>query len=177
MASRRPYPSDASDEQWAFVSPYLALVREDAPQRTHDLREVPRNGLRWVARTGSPWRYMPHDLPPWEAVSHFQWSRRQDHRKPPRPRLLQARTDTGAGLASATAGHGAAGRRSTRCTTDVAPNTAAFAYRVDTSTFYGPRGAGWQSPRGSVLSPRLCLLTLLRRFIAFLRVICDNLAY
>ena len=41
--------------------------REDAPQRTHELREV-FNGLRWVVRTGSPWRYMPHDLPPWEAV-------------------------------------------------------------------------------------------------------------
>src|SRR5918998_1663471 len=67
MASRKPYPSDVSDEEWAFVAPYLALVREDAPQREHDLREV-LNGLRWVVRTGSPWRYMPHDLPPWEAV-------------------------------------------------------------------------------------------------------------
>jgi transposase len=54
-------------EEWEFVAPYLALVREDAPQRDHDLREV-FNGLRWVVRTGSPWRYMPHDLPPWEAV-------------------------------------------------------------------------------------------------------------
>jgi transposase len=67
MATRKPYPSDVSDEEWAFVAPYLALVREDAPQREHDLREV-LNGLRWVVRTGSPWRYMPHDLPPWEAV-------------------------------------------------------------------------------------------------------------
>jgi transposase len=67
MPIRKPYPSDVSDEEWAFVAPYLALVREDAPQRTHDLREV-FNGLRWVVRTGSPWRYMPHDLPPWEAV-------------------------------------------------------------------------------------------------------------
>ena len=67
MATRKPYPSDVSEEEWAFVAPYLALVREDAPQRTHDLREV-LNGLRWVVRTGSPWRYMPHDLPPWEAV-------------------------------------------------------------------------------------------------------------
>ena len=50
-----------------FVAPYLALVREDAPQREYDLREV-LNGLRWVVRTGSAWRYMPHDLPPWEAV-------------------------------------------------------------------------------------------------------------
>jgi transposase len=67
MATRKPYPSDVSDEEWKFVAPYLALVREDAPQRDHDLREM-LNGLRWVVRTGSPWRYMPHDLPPWEAI-------------------------------------------------------------------------------------------------------------
>ncbi len=67
MATRKPYPSDVSDEEWEFVAPYLALVREDAPQRDHDLREV-FNGLRWIVRTGSPWRYIPHDLPPWEAV-------------------------------------------------------------------------------------------------------------
>jgi transposase len=73
MANRKPYPSDVSDEEWAFVAPYLALVREDAPQREHDLREV-FNGLRWIARTGSQWRYMPHDLPPWEAV--YQQTRR-----------------------------------------------------------------------------------------------------
>jgi transposase len=67
MATRKAYPSDVSDEEWEFVAPYLALVREDAPQRDHDLREV-LNGLKWVVRTGSPWRYMPHDLPPWEAI-------------------------------------------------------------------------------------------------------------
>src|SRR5919112_897230 len=62
MANRKPYPSDVSNEEWAFVAPYLALVREDAPQRNHELREV-FNGLRWIVRTGSAWRYMPHDLP------------------------------------------------------------------------------------------------------------------
>jgi transposase len=68
MPNRKPYPSDVSDEEWAFAAPYLALMREDAPQRVHDLREV-LNGLRWIVRTGSPWRYMPNnDLPPWEAV-------------------------------------------------------------------------------------------------------------
>ena len=45
MPNRRPYPTDVSeeeeDEEWAFVAPYLALlVRQDALQRTHDLREV-----------------------------------------------------------------------------------------------------------------------------------------
>ena len=64
---RRPYPSDISDEEWAFVASYLALIRQDSPQRTHDLREV-LNGLRWIVRSGAPWRLMPHDLPPWAAV-------------------------------------------------------------------------------------------------------------
>src|SRR3954470_8230178 len=74
MPNRKPYPSDVSDDEWAFVAPYLALVREDAPQRNHDLREV-FDGLRWVVRTGSPWRYMPHDLPPWEAAVYQQRQR------------------------------------------------------------------------------------------------------
>lgn len=65
--ARKPYPSDIKDDEWCFVAPYLTLMRDDAPQREYDLREV-FNGLRWVVRTGSPWRYMPNDLPPWEAV-------------------------------------------------------------------------------------------------------------
>jgi transposase len=67
MSTRKPYPSDVSDEEWAFVAPYLTLMTEDAPQREHSLREV-FNGLRWLVRTGSPWRYLPHDLPPWSSV-------------------------------------------------------------------------------------------------------------
>ena len=65
--SRKQYPSDVLDEEWAFVAPYLILMKEDAPQREHDLREV-FNGLRWIVRTGSQWRLMPHDLPPWYTV-------------------------------------------------------------------------------------------------------------
>ena len=64
---RRAYPSDVTDDEWAFVSAYLVLMDETAPQRTHALREV-FNGLRWIIRTGAPWRLMPHDLPPWAAV-------------------------------------------------------------------------------------------------------------
>jgi len=64
---RQAYPSDVTDEEWAFIRPYLTLMREDAPQREHDLREV-FNGLRWIVKTGSQWRMMPHDLPPWYTV-------------------------------------------------------------------------------------------------------------
>jgi transposase len=65
--TRTGYPSDVSDEEWAFVAPYLTLMREDAPQRAHALREV-FNGLRYIVRTGVQWRYMPNDLPPWHTV-------------------------------------------------------------------------------------------------------------
>jgi transposase len=65
--SRKTYPSDVSDDEWAFVAPYLTLMSEDAPQREHSLREV-FNGLRYMARGGIPWRMMPNDLPPWHTV-------------------------------------------------------------------------------------------------------------
>lgn len=67
QTARKPYPSDVGDDEWAFVAPYLTLMKEDAPQREHSLREV-FNGLRWVVRTGAQWRLLPHDLPPWHTV-------------------------------------------------------------------------------------------------------------
>ena len=67
MTTRNPYPSDVSDDEWAFVAPYLLLLPEDAGQRQYPLREV-YNGLRWIVRTGATWRMMPHDLPPWYSV-------------------------------------------------------------------------------------------------------------
>lgn len=70
---RKPYPTDVSDAEWQFVLPYLTLMRLDAPQRDHDLREV-FNALRWLARAGAGWRLLPHDLPPWAAV--YQQSQR-----------------------------------------------------------------------------------------------------
>ena len=42
---RKPYPTEVSDEEWAFVAPYLAL-----------------------ARTGAEGRMLPRDLPRWEAA-------------------------------------------------------------------------------------------------------------
>lgn len=64
---RKAYPTDISDEEWAFIAPYLTLMREDAPQREYALREV-FNGLRYVVRGGISWRMIPNDLPPWEVV-------------------------------------------------------------------------------------------------------------
>lgn len=65
--TRKAYPTDVSDEEWAFVQPYLTLIRLDAPQREHSLREV-FNALRWMVRSGAPWRLLPTNFPPWPAV-------------------------------------------------------------------------------------------------------------
>jgi len=61
------YPSDVSDEEWALVVPYLTLSREDSAHRQHDLRAV-FNAVRWLVKTGAPWRWLPHEYPPWPAV-------------------------------------------------------------------------------------------------------------
>ena len=63
MADRKPYPTDVSDEEWAFVAPYLTLLPEAAGQRRHNLREV-FNAVRWIVRAGAPWRLLPTNSPP-----------------------------------------------------------------------------------------------------------------
>lgn len=73
MQNKRPYPSDISDEEWAFAAPYLTLMDPQARQRKYDLRLM-FNALRWMARAGAPWRLIPQEFPPWEAV--YQQTRR-----------------------------------------------------------------------------------------------------
>jgi len=64
---RKSYPSDVSDEAWAFCVGYLTLMTEQAPQRVYPLREI-FNALRYLVKMGGAWRMMPHDLPPWPVV-------------------------------------------------------------------------------------------------------------
>jgi len=71
--TRKPYPSDCRDPEWAFAAPYLTLMSEDAPQRNYELREV-FNALRYLVRSGCSWRMLPHDFPPYYVV-HSQLQR------------------------------------------------------------------------------------------------------
>ena len=71
--SRKAYPTDVSDDEWALVAPYLLLLPEDALQRRYPLREV-FNALRWIVRAGAPWRLLPTNFPPWPTV--YQQTRR-----------------------------------------------------------------------------------------------------
>lgn len=60
-------PRDVSDAEWEFCAPYLTLMDPEAPQRQHCLRGV-FNALRYLVKTGCPWRYLPSDFPPYHAV-------------------------------------------------------------------------------------------------------------
>ena len=57
-----------SDAEGECVAPYLTLLAPEALQRKDALRAV-FNAVRWLVRTGAPWRYLPGDFPPWPAVS------------------------------------------------------------------------------------------------------------
>ena len=95
----KPYPTDVSDEEWSFAAPYLTLMEQHAHQREHDLREV-FNALRWLVRAGAPWRMLPNDLPPWEAVYQEQ-SLGSGLVSCPRQAFLQTKSRSNAYLSSA----------------------------------------------------------------------------
>ena len=64
---KKRYPSDVEDDEWQFIVPYLTMMTLDAIQRKYDLREV-FNALRYLVKTGAPWRYLPDSFPPWWVV-------------------------------------------------------------------------------------------------------------
>jgi len=70
MRPRRPYPSDLSDARWELIRPTLEAwrhARAGIRRPAHDLRAL-MNAVLYVDRTGIPWRYLPHDFPPWQSV-------------------------------------------------------------------------------------------------------------
>lgn len=62
QASRKPYPSDLTEEQWELLAPLIPEPSPDATVPTILRREI-INGIVSVLRTGASWRQMPHDLP------------------------------------------------------------------------------------------------------------------
>lgn len=74
MRERRRYPSDLSDARWALVEPLLTSWRVDKARHGLNIGTPPQHDLRnlldailYVARTGIPWRYLPHDSRHWNS--------------------------------------------------------------------------------------------------------------
>lgn len=72
-ADRRGCLTDATDEEWSFVLPYLLLSREGNRSRVYALR-AGFNAVRYVVKGGNQWRLMPNDLAPWRVA--YQQMRR-----------------------------------------------------------------------------------------------------
>ena len=66
MTDRKRYPTDLSDKEWSLMAPFLPEQKTGRP-RKYSQREM-MNAIIYITRTGSSWRMMPHDLPPWQAV-------------------------------------------------------------------------------------------------------------
>lgn len=76
LMTRKPYPSDLTDAEWAGLKPLLLQKLPLGSPRTVELREVV-NALMYVADNGIKWRGMPHDFPAWETV--YGYFRRWTH--------------------------------------------------------------------------------------------------
>ena len=72
MSSRRPYPTDVTDEQWHIIGPMIPPEKHGGRHREVDMREV-INAILYILRTGCQWRNLPHDFPPWGTVSWYYW--------------------------------------------------------------------------------------------------------
>jgi len=58
-----------TDEQWERIQP-LFPVGADTGRPLTDGRTA-FNGILWILRTGSPWRDLPKEFPPWQTVYHL----------------------------------------------------------------------------------------------------------
>jgi len=65
--SRKSYPTDLTDGQWARIARFIPKAKPGGRPRTADMREIV-NTILYVARSGCAWRLIPHDLPSWNSV-------------------------------------------------------------------------------------------------------------
>lgn len=75
--SRKPYPSDLTDEQWEQIEGLIPKPRPGGRPRTADMREVV-NACFYIARSGCQWDMLPHDLPSKSSVYDYYAAWRDD---------------------------------------------------------------------------------------------------
>lgn len=77
--ARPEFPSDISREQFESVREMLEAARRKTRPRKHDLFDV-FNAVLYFLATGSAWRSMPPEFPPWRTVHEYftQWTMLRD---------------------------------------------------------------------------------------------------
>jgi putative transposase len=75
--TRKAYPTDLTDEQWAIVELLVPPAKTGGRPRTVDMREI-INSMLYINRTGCQWDMLPHDLPPKSTVYEYFGEWRND---------------------------------------------------------------------------------------------------
>ena len=70
MITRKQYPSDLSDRQWAILAALIPSVKPGGRPRSRDPREIV-DAILYVVRGGGTWRMLPHDLLPWQTAYYY----------------------------------------------------------------------------------------------------------
>ncbi len=68
--ARAPYSSDLTDAQWERIAPLIPPAKPGGHPRTVDMRAI-LNAIFYRTKTGSQWRSLPHDLPPWGTAAGY----------------------------------------------------------------------------------------------------------
>src|SRR5437867_4795697 len=73
---RRSYSSDLTDTEWDLIADMIPapIHIPNLQEPIHHPREI-LNAIRYRTRTGTAWRLLPHDFPPWSTVmkAYFKW--------------------------------------------------------------------------------------------------------
>ena len=73
MESRNAYATELTDAEWNHLEPLVPAVRPGG----RPAKNAPREMLN-IVRSGSAWKLLSDDLPPWRTVYHYYWSWRRD---------------------------------------------------------------------------------------------------
>src|SRR6266536_5621486 len=72
METRKAYPSDLNDEQWAVIEPMLPKRRDARGAKMRHSRREMLNAIFYWVRNGCSWSALPHDFPPYQTVADYQ---------------------------------------------------------------------------------------------------------
>jgi putative transposase len=68
--SRKPYPTDLTEQQWQLIASLIPAAKVGGRPRTVNVREI-LNAIFYILTSGCAWRLLPHDLPPWPTVYYY----------------------------------------------------------------------------------------------------------
>jgi transposase len=77
MEPRKPSPTDLTDQEWAFIAPYVPTAKPGGRPEKYPKRDI-LDGIFYLLRGGCAWRLLPHDFPPWQIVYQYLWRWKQD---------------------------------------------------------------------------------------------------